>query len=212
MGMNPHLMKLTQMIVKLAAAGGEITPDAELSEYVKLIQTLDAMHCENPAEWPWNDQQDCYMKILRQLIGNFPLVTPVAVAVVLDENARILLEQRSDNGKWSIPSGTIEPGESVRTSVTRELAEETGLIARCEDLHLFDEFSGKLHVYPHGDVISSVKLIYVIKKYSGELQPNYESTRLDWFSLHEIPHTASGSTKKIAEMLSDRATEVARMS
>ena len=211
MSMNPQLMKLTQMIVKLAA-GGEITPDAELSEFVRLVHALDATNFQNPEEWPWNDQQDGYMKILRQLIGHFPLVTPVATAVVLDENARILLEQRSDNGKWSIPSGTIEPGESVRTSVIRELQEETGLIARPEDLHLFDEFSGKQHVYPHGDIIYSVKLIYVIKQYSGELQPNHESTRLDWFSSYEIPHESSGSTKKIVKMLSDRATEVARMS
>lgn len=79
------------------------------------------------------------------------------------------------------------------------------------DLHLFDEFSGKPHVYPHGDVIWSVKLIYVVKRFWGEPKPNFESTELAWFNLNDIPDNASGSTKKIAVELLGRDLEIDRL-
>lgn len=38
----------------------------------------------------------------------------------------ILLLQRSDNGHWCLPGGHLEPGESVRDAMLREVREETG--------------------------------------------------------------------------------------
>ena len=40
---------------------------------------------------------------------------------------RVLLQRRDDNGRWGLPGGSVEPGESVRTAVIREVHEETGL-------------------------------------------------------------------------------------
>ena len=51
-------------------------------------------------------------------------------AVVFDEDGRILLVKRSNppaQGKWSVPGGRVEPGESHEQAVVRELHEETGL-------------------------------------------------------------------------------------
>lgn len=48
-----------------------------------------------------------------------------------DEQGRLLLIQRGQppaEGTWSLPGGRLEPGESVRDAVVREVAEETGLI------------------------------------------------------------------------------------
>jgi ADP-ribose pyrophosphatase YjhB (NUDIX family) len=42
-------------------------------------------------------------------------------------DGRIVLIQRRDNGKWSLPGGMIDWGEDIPTSVERELDEETGL-------------------------------------------------------------------------------------
>ena len=127
---------------------------------------------------------------------------------MIDKKAQILLERRSDNGKWTIPSGIIEPDESARNCAARELHEETGLMVDPRDLRLFDEFSGKPHVYPHGDVIWSVKLIYVVKRFWGEPKPNFESTELARFKLHELPENVSGSTQSIAKAILERWLEV----
>lgn len=209
MNMNPELMKLVMLLQK--ATGEEIIADAELGHYIDLLETLDQANLHDPEQYPWRNKQDGYSKSIRNLIGHFPMVTPVATVVALNKKGQILLERRSDNGKWTIPSGIIEPGESAKDCAARELYEETGLMVDQGDLHLFDEFSGKQHVYPHGDVIWSVKLIYIVKRFWGDPKPNFESTELAWFHLDAIPETASGSTKKIAVELLGRDLEIDRL-
>ncbi|GGY15163.1 hypothetical protein GCM10010358_78920 [Streptomyces minutiscleroticus] len=55
-------------------------------------------------------------------------------AVVLGEQGVLL--GRHHRGTRELPGGTVEPGESLRETVVRELAEETGLRARPEDVAL----------------------------------------------------------------------------
>jgi 8-oxo-dGTP diphosphatase len=57
----------------------------------------------------------------------------VAVGAVCVRQGRLLLVQRGrapGRGRWSLPGGRLEPGETLETSVARELQEETGLSAR----------------------------------------------------------------------------------
>ncbi|MCO5998840.1 NUDIX hydrolase [Actinoallomurus rhizosphaericola] len=51
-------------------------------------------------------------------------------AIVHDAEGRLLLIRRGhppDEGRWSIPGGRVEAGESDADAVVREVAEETGL-------------------------------------------------------------------------------------
>jgi 8-oxo-dGTP pyrophosphatase MutT (NUDIX family) len=53
----------------------------------------------------------------------------MAVAIVIDENDKVLMGKRNDNGKWTNPGGHLEKGEDPFEGVMRELKEETGLDA-----------------------------------------------------------------------------------
>jgi 8-oxo-dGTP diphosphatase len=54
-----------------------------------------------------------------------PVVGVVAVARVPD--GRLVLIRRADTGQWALPGGTLEWGETLRTSLARELLEEAGV-------------------------------------------------------------------------------------
>ena len=58
-------------------------------------------------------------------------VVPVAAAVITRPDGKVLLAQRPPGkafaGYWEFPGGKLEPGESPRDALTRELAEELGI-------------------------------------------------------------------------------------
>jgi ADP-ribose pyrophosphatase YjhB (NUDIX family) len=62
-----------------------------------------------------------------------PRVVPCVGAVVHDPAGRLLLIRRGHDphrGRWSLPGGRIEAGESPEQAVVREVREETGLQVR----------------------------------------------------------------------------------
>lgn len=55
---------------------------------------------------------------------------PCVGAVVLDTSGRLLVVRRKHEpaaGRWSLPGGRVESGESLTAAVEREVREETGL-------------------------------------------------------------------------------------
>ena len=63
-------------------------------------------------------------------VGRHILRRPVvglAVAAHTDDG-RWLLIRRADTGTWALPGGTVEWGETLRTTFARELAEEAGVV------------------------------------------------------------------------------------
>ena len=57
-------------------------------------------------------------------------VVLAASAVITDPDGRVLLVQRGrdpQRGRWSVPGGRVEPGESLEHAAAREALEETGL-------------------------------------------------------------------------------------
>jgi 8-oxo-dGTP diphosphatase len=59
-----------------------------------------------------------------------------AGAIVVDHD-RLLLVKRARgwaSGRWAVPGGKVEPGETMAEAVIRELREETGLEGVCGQL------------------------------------------------------------------------------
>jgi 8-oxo-dGTP diphosphatase len=58
-------------------------------------------------------------------------------AIVHDGTGRLLLIQRGHDpeaGRWSLPGGRVEPGETDAQALAREMLEETGLIVQAGPL------------------------------------------------------------------------------
>ncbi len=69
----------------------------------------------------------------------------IAVSAYIVNNNKILLLKRSDNeaflpGKWEVPGGGIDVGESIEQGVMREVKEEAGIDVTVKDLFGYFEF------------------------------------------------------------------------
>lgn len=133
-----------------------------------------------------------YIMELRKKVGHRPLLQVGASVIVEDENGHILLQLRSDNHCWGYAGGSVEIDEVVEEAAKRELYEETGLIA--EKLELFGVFSGKEthYIYPNGDEVSNIDIVYLCKKYSGKLRcQKCEVDELKFFDIENLPSNIS---------------------
>ena len=61
-------------------------------------------------------------------------IVVAATAFVLDDEHRVLLVRRSDNGLWALPGGAMDVGERVAQTAERETLEETGYVVEVTDL------------------------------------------------------------------------------
>lgn len=137
-----------------------------------------------------------YIMDLRSIVGNRPLLQVGASVIVEDYKGRILLQKRSDNHYWGYSGGSVELDEKVEDTAKRELYEETGLTAN--SLELFGIFSGKdtHYVYPNGDEVSNVDIVYICKDYSGKLKMQEDEVeQLKFFAIEEIPKKISPPLK-----------------
>ena len=138
-----------------------------------------------------------YIMDLRKTLGHRPLLQVGASVIVEDDRGRILLQRRSDNHLWCYAGGSVELDEEVEAAAKRELLEETGLVAN--RLTLFGVFSGKdtHYVYPNGDEVSNVDIVYLCNDYSGELRCQAEEVEeLRFFEIDKLPDNLWAPVRK----------------
>ncbi|MGB8984181.1 MAG: NUDIX domain-containing protein [Anaerolineales bacterium] len=107
-------------------------------------------------------------------------------AAIFDEQGRVLLTRRADNGQWCLPSGGMEPGESAAEACEREVWEETGLNIRVKRLVGIYSDPDQLVIYPDGNKFQIVALHFEAESIGGQLSLSNETTDFGYFSLEEI--------------------------
>ena len=104
-------------------------------------------------------------------------------ATIFDKaREKVLLTQRADNGRWCLPSGAMEAGESAAEACAREVWEETGLEVRVKRLIGVYSNPDQLVMYPNGDKIFMVVLSFEAEIIAGELGLSHETTAFGYFS------------------------------
>lgn len=104
-------------------------------------------------------------------------------AVIFDEaREKVLLTRRADNGRWCLPGGHMESGESAAEACEREVWEETGLTVRAKRLLGVYSNPDQLVVYKDGNKAFFVVLNFEVEIVEGEVGLSDETTAFGWYS------------------------------
>jgi len=120
-------------------------------------------------------------------IGKDARLGPGATAIIFDtERNNVLLTQRTDNGRWCVPGGAMDPGESAEETCVREVMEETGLevlVTRLVGIYTSPDL---IIEYADGDRCQMVALTFEAKVIGGELRLSDETTDYGYFPVDSL--------------------------
>ncbi|KJK36086.1 DNA mismatch repair protein MutT [Lentzea aerocolonigenes] len=113
----------------------------------------------------------------------------IDVHVLLVRGDRVLLTRRRDtnplfDGRWHLPSGKLDAGESVLAAAAREALEEVGVVIALQDLRHVHT----LHANGSG-VEPRLGLFFEVLRWAGEpvnREPD-KCSAVRWFPLNALP-------------------------
>jgi len=100
---------------------------------------------------------------------------------------RVLLARRAhepSRGRWSVPGGAIELGETIRDAAQREIREECGIEVEIEGIvdavdNIIPDESGRIRFH--------YVVIYLIARYvSGRARPGSDASEVRWVTRAEL--------------------------
>jgi ADP-ribose pyrophosphatase YjhB (NUDIX family) len=120
---------------------------------------------------------------------NAPRANSIVVACtvfVTDEEDRVLLIRRTDNGLWAIPGGAQDFGEYIAETAVRETKEEAGI--DIEVTGLVGVYTNPNHVmaYTDGEVRQQFSICFRARYLSGKPTPSDESSEVRWIRQNEL--------------------------
>ncbi len=114
--------------------------------------------------------------------SEYPDTPLAAVGAVVIHAGRVLLVKRARpprRGRWALPGGCVNLGETLQQAVEREVSEETGItVAARRPVHSFDVISR--------DTRGQIQFHYVIVDWvadyvAGEVRPGDDASDAGWF-------------------------------
>lgn len=125
----------------------------------------------------------------------------VGDAAIIDDDGRILLIRRADNGLWAMPGGGFNAGETPAQGAVREALEETGVA--CEPLALVgvydSRFCGTTSLYQMYQFLFLCRSLPQIVRVDPPSHA-HEVGETNWFTEAELPVDLDpGHISRIAE-------------
>lgn len=126
-----------------------------------------------------------------------------AAAVAIVKDKMILLLKRRDNGKWTMPGGTLEFGESLASCAIREVMEESGLKVEITDIIGTYTDPNILVAYSDGEVRQEFTVVYAGKFTDTNVSLDEESTDYRWADFDSVNtiELADSQRKRINDVI-----------
>jgi ADP-ribose pyrophosphatase YjhB (NUDIX family) len=125
------------------------------------------------------------------------VVTPKAGCSVaaFDDEGRLLLIRRADNGRWALPGGYAEIGSTPAENALREMREETGFSGEIERFcGVFDTRSfGSRAPYQHYVLLFRARVV------AGAAATSAETLAVEFFAPGELPEDMSATQRAMID-------------
>lgn len=117
-------------------------------------------------------------------VNEYPTVKVDVRGFVYNERNEILMAKESVDGKWTIPGGWADIGDTPSEAVLKEIKEETGFDA--EIIRLLAIYDKSCHPHPP-EPYYIYKLMFLCKISGGELAHGFDMRGAGFFSLDKLP-------------------------
>lgn len=140
-----------------------------------------------------------YIHEMRALVGHRPMILNTAAGALLDDDNRLLLQERADTGDWSFPGGYMEFGASFAETCQREFREDAGV--EVEPLKLLQLFDKDFYTYPNGDQTQLITALYLVRQTGGKPLDHEtdETLQVKYFELDDLPTLFNEQSEKMAQ-------------
>lgn len=116
----------------------------------------------------------------------------VDVRGALIEDGRILLVREKTDGKWALPGGFADVGQSPAENIVKEMREEAGITVTAR--HLYDLRHKARHGYD-ADARDFYKLMFLCDRSdSAPLVPGHETLGAEFFAPDDLPELSLART------------------
>ncbi|GAA0627481.1 NUDIX hydrolase [Sporichthya brevicatena] len=102
-------------------------------------------------------------------------------AAVFDDENRLLLVREVADGRWSLPGGWADVGDSPASSAEREVREESGF--HCRLTHLIGVFDA----HDPGSPFSAYKIVFAGDIIGGEAGGDHETDGVGFYTRDQLP-------------------------
>ena len=113
-------------------------------------------------------------------------IVPSVTAIVTNPAGELLLVHKTDNNRWALPGGGMDPGESIAQAAIRETKEETGI--DIEVTGVVGLYTNPRHViaYDDGEVRQQCSVCFTTRLLGGELTTSSETSEVGFVPLERL--------------------------
>jgi ADP-ribose pyrophosphatase YjhB (NUDIX family) len=146
---------------------------------------------------------DTYLRFLRSKLGHALIKAPAAGIVARDDQGRIMLVRRRDDGTWGIVGGWMSPGEGALEAAQRECLEESGY--EVEVTGLLGVYSNPLEMrwtYPNGDQAEFVSVVFEARVTKQVSSLDGEALEIRFFAPEDLPEIRLNDRQMVLDAVS----------
>jgi ADP-ribose pyrophosphatase YjhB (NUDIX family) len=187
--MTRRLIELADQIRALATTGLHYTEGPFDRERYQKLLTIAALVAECGLDAP----AERIEHVFRSADSGY--VTPkLDVRLALFRDDSLLLVRERMDGRWAMPGGFVDVGDSPSDAAVREAAEEAGVVARVERLAGVFDLRLQPDCPPH--LFHIHKLVFTGRLVDPAAEPvaGSEATAVGYFPLHALPELSLGRT------------------